>query len=402
MRALFLFILTIFYAVTLNAGGNIPEENESGGASAKSLRLDVKIPCSEVKDQNMSGTCWSFSTISFLESEIYRSAQIKVDLSEMYIVNRAYRSKADKFVRMNGKINFSAGGEPNDVIDVIRNYGIVTEDSYSGLRADNLKHYHYKMDAVLSRFIHSIVQKPQKTPANIWKNAFNSLLDSCLGELPKTLSFQDRIFTPLEFADFLLINPDDYVLITSFEHHPYYSSFCIEIPDNWSWEKAYNVELNELVEIADSALYNGYSLVWSADISEPGFMYDKGLAVAPEIEYFSMGNFPGDKDKDLRKEKSESIYANIKSPVQEVDVNPHIRQLAFDNFETTDDHAMHMVGKSKSVNGKSYYYIKNSWGDDSLFNGYLYVSESYFKYKTVTIFLNKNALPDHIRLKLDI
>jgi bleomycin hydrolase len=390
-----LIVSSALYA--FEPGNGITEPNKGDN-----FNLEVKLPSTSVKDQNKTNTCWSFSTLSFLESELLRKTGKKYDFSEMYIVREVYMEKAERYVRMHGGMNFAAGGEPNDVTNIVKNFGLMPESAYSGLKVDSLNHIHFEMDAVLKDYVNTIIRNPDKTLTNVWLEGFNSILDSYLGELPETFVADNKEYTARSYAKSLDIDPDDYVLITSFKYKPYYSSFVLEVPDNWSWGEVYNVPLNELSEITDYALENGYSTTWSADVSEKGFSFKNGMAVAPKILYEPASKSESRMVSKLSNDKRDELFFNLKKPVEELVVTEENRQKAFDDYSTQDDHGMHILGKATDKNGHEYYYVKNSWGTDNPYNGYLFVSKPYFEYKTIAIMLHKDAIPVHIKNKLNL
>ncbi len=400
VRPAILFILCIFSAYCF--GGNDKtadwsDELEKGDQ----IKVIKELPSTPVRDQYKTGTCWSFSTISLLESELLRMGKGEFDLSEMFIVYQNYLRKAKRYVRMHGKNNFAPGGEANDVVDVISLHGIVPEEIYSGLKVDSEKHIHSEMDKVLQEYVDAIITNPNNKLSDVWEEGFKKVLESYLGEIPPAFDYQGTSYTPNSFQELLGIHLDDYVMITSFLHIPFYSSSILEIPDNWSWEESYNVPLVELEQIVDSAIYNGYTVAWAGDISEDGFNFKKGLAVAPEILYSSFSEKQEEKWSQKTDEEKEDIIFNIKKPLPELKVNQENRQKAFDNYLTTDDHGMHIVGMAKDKGNKKYYYVKNSWGTENPYNGYMFVSNAYFKYKTISIMLHKNAIPAAIAEKLN-
>ena len=373
-----------------------PSENESG----RKIEFISKIPTTPVRDQYKTSTCWSFSGISFLETELIRMKKGEYNLSEMFFVRHNYEKKADRYVRMHGKTNFAAGGEVNDVTDVYAEFGIVPETIYTGLKPDETNHRHGEMDRILSKYVETLVSSEDNDLSPVWKEGYVKLLDSYLGELPEEFEYQGQNYTPQSFAESLDIDPDDYVMITSFTHEDYYKSFILEIPDNWSWAESYNVPLDEFVEIVDSALIKGYSVSWAADVSENGFNFSKGLAVVPKLCY-SDDNSRGLKKwmKKSSNEKDKLIFS-FDQAVEELEVTPEIRQVAFDNFSTTDDHGMHILGLARDRSGRMLYYVKNSWGTDNPFEGYFFVSKPYFRYKTISIMVHKEAIPEKIFKKL--
>ncbi len=365
---------------------------------------DVKlVKTTSVKDQNKSGTCWCFSGLSFFEDEILRKTGKEMDLSEMFVVRHCYDDKADKYVRTNGKINFSQGGSALDPMYVWRTYGIVPESAYTGLQYGEEKHSHYEMADVLTSYVNAVNRNASKRISTAWRKGFNGVLDAYLGEYPSTFTYEGKTYTPRSFAESLPINPDDYVALTSFTHHPYYTQFALELADNWLWEKYYNLPLDEFKAVVDNAIDNGYSLVWAADVSEGGFKWAKGYAVMPkekteaDMDGTELARWVKLSDKDREKQKYD-----INGPVEEITVTPESRQAMFDRQETTDDHGMVIVGKAVDQNGNKYYKVKNSWDTNQIYDGYFYVSEPYFLAKTIDIYLNKEAVPEPIRAKLGL
>lgn len=400
-----MFVTMKFFCLTLSIISLVPifqekhlkaQNTELEGYKFTPLKV---LDATQVKNQYNSSTCWSFSVISLLESELLRLNKRHYDLSEMFIIRHTYPAKAAKYVRMHGHINFTAGGAPNDVIDVIRKYGIVPEKTYPTFE-ENL--IYGQMDSLLKEYIHGVVFDKNNKLNTAWYNDFIIILDSYLGELPDTFGIDSIICTPESYAEKLGLNMDDYIMVTSYTHHPFYSKFILEVPDNWSWGKVYNVPLDELIEIIDSAVFNNYTVVWAADISEKGFSFANGLAIIPEVNYEKMDaeeRFLWDSLP--QKAKDKRIY-NFDNPGIEKTITQKIRQEGFDNYATTDDHGLHITGIAEDQNNTRYYYVKNSWGTSNLYNGYMYISEAYIRYKTMSIMLNKNALPERIAKKLKL
>lgn len=363
-----------------------------------------EIPCTPVKDQYRSGTCWSFSGLGFLEAEMLRLGKPEVDLSEMFVVYHAYSDKASKYVRLHGSLNFGAGGAFHDVTNVVKKYGIVPEEVYRGLNYGEEKHVHGELDRMLLDNVKTVVDNPNKKLTNAWHDAFDATLDSYLGKLPEKFTYKGKEYTPQGFAtDYVGLNMDDYVEITSYSHHPFYSKFIIEVPDNWSWDEVYNVPLNELEEIIDNSINTGYTVAWAADVSEKGFATSKkGIAVIPVADKANMTDAEIAKWEKLSdKEKDEELY-KLGKPGPEKSITQEMRQVDFDDYQTTDDHGMLIVGTAKDQNGTPYYKVKNSWGNYNDFNGFFYASKPYVKFKTMSIMVHKDAIPKNIRKKLNL
>lgn len=362
----------------------------------------VTVPVTSVKDQNKSGTCWSFSGLGFIENEILRRTGKEYDLSEMWIVRNCYSDKADRYVRMDGKTNFAAGGSTLDVAYVIDNYGIVPEEAYTGLQYGEEKHDHYELDPLLSAMVEQVNAKKGKK-STAWKKAVEGTLDAYLGEKPETFTVDGTSYTPRTFADALGLKGSDFVAVTSYTHHPFYTQFPLEVADNWLWLPYHNVPMEEMKAIVDNALDNGYTVAWAADVSEPGFKWKEGFAVLPkkktaaDLEGTELARWVKLSDKEREEEQN-----NITGPVDEMEVTQQLRQDMFDSHETTDDHGMIIVGKATDQNGKSYYKVKNSWDTNQVYDGYFYVSEPYFLAKTLDIYVNKEAVPAGIAAKMKL
>lgn len=355
---------------------------------------DVKvIKTTPVKDQNKSGTCWCFSSLSFFEDELLRKTGKEYDLSEMFVVNHCYSDKADKYVRTDGKVNFAQGGSGFDVPYVWERYGIVPEGAYPGLNYGEEGHSHYELADVLESYVKAVVRNSSRM-TTAWKRGFDGVLNAYFGELPTTFTYEGKTYTPQTFAQSLPIDMNDYVALTSFTHHPFYKPFGLELADNWLWKEYYNVPMEEMKEAVDNALEKGYSVVWAADVSEGGFKWRNGYAVLPkakdkkDMTDSELARWVQLSDKDRDNEKFE-----IKGPVEEETVTQESRQEGFDRKKTTDDHGMVIVGKAVDQKGNKYYKVKNSWNTNQLYNGYFYVSEPYFLAKTIDIYLNKEAVP---------
>lgn len=362
----------------------------------------IDIPTTSVKDQFRSGTCWSFSTVSFLESEMIRLGKDSIDLSDMYAVALCYRGKADRAVRLHTTCEFAAGGAAHDLLWVLKNYGMVPEEAYNGLNYGLTQHNHGELDRVAKGFIKALAGDPStKKLTTAWKKAFEGIMDAYLGELPTEFTFKGKKYTPRTFADQVVgLNPDDYVCLTSFTHHPFYEKFILEVQDNWLNGEVYNVTLEDLMRITDNALKTGYSIAWGSDVSEAGFSYNNGVAIVPET---NVDNLEGTELSRWQKlSRNDRQQYGLKSPVKEKVITQEMRQEAFDNYETTDDHGMHIVGMATDQNGTEYYIVKNSWNVGNPYKGYLYVSKAFYAYKTMDIMIHKNAVPSDLKKKLGI
>ncbi len=400
LRNLFLAGLVLISFV-VSAQEKKEEEVKEKGYHFTSVK---EIPCTPVKDQYRSGTCWSFSGLGFLEAEMLRLGKPVVDLSEMFIVYHAYSDKAIKYVRLHGSLNFSAGGAFHDVTNVIKAYGIVPEEAYNGLNYGEEKHIHGELDRTLLDNVKVVVENPNKKLTSAWHDALDGTLDTYLGKLPGKFTYQDKEYTPQSFAqDFVGLNMDDYVEISSYTHHPFYTKFVIEVPDNWAWDEVYNVPVNEMEEIISNALNTGYTVAWAADVSEKGFSTSKtGVAVIPVVDKANMTDAEIAKWEKLNdKDKNEELYKLTKPGAEKV-ITQEMRQIDFDNFQTTDDHGMLIMGTAKDQNGNIYYKVKNSWGDYNDYDGYFYASKPYVSFKTMSIMVHKDAIPKNIRKKLNL
>ncbi len=335
----------------------------------------TEIATTPVKSQDKTGTCWSYSTTSFIETEVLRLGGPELDLSEMYFVRYAYQAKARKYVMAHGKGNFSQGGQAHDVMNVLRDYGMATEEVFPGKCCADEPHNHSELASSQKVLLDNFMSQRKASPKPIWFTLQEAVLNTYLGEIPEKVEGK----TPQEFAASMKINADDYIELTSYSNYPWYKAIDLEVPDNWSHDLYYNVPLNELMEVMNEALANGFSFVWDGDVSEEFFSHKNGVALVPV-----------DEEKGFESQ-------------EEKDIDQAIRQEAFMSWQSTDDHLMHITGMVKDQNDTPYYITKNSWGTKrSPFNGYLNMSESYMRLHTVAIMVHKDALTKDMKKKLNI
>ena len=390
MRKLFLAAVALIATASLNAQGyefTVVKEN----------------PITSIKNQSNSGTCWSFSGVGFLESELIRTGKGEHDLSEMYIVRRNYADKADKYVRVGGNLNYAQGGSFADVVETLDEYGVIPDADYTGLNYGETTHRHSEIEAGLSGYVKAIAEKKNRKISPVWKTGLNGILDAFFGAVPQNFTYQGKSYTPQSFAKSLGLEAKNYISLTSFTHHPFYAPFALEIPDNWRWSNSYNLPVDEFMQVIDHALNNGYTVAWATDVSEIGFTRN-GIAVIPDDEAPEnvgsdqahwLGLSQNDKNAALRKKIEEG-------PVKEKAITQEMRQIAYDNQETTDDHGMQIYGIAKDQNGNKYYMVKNSWGETGKYKGIWYASEAFVKYKTMSIVINKASLPSATASKLGV
>lgn len=366
-------------------------KNNQSANSASSFQFTevVNIENTPVKNQGSSGTCWSYSANSFLESEMIRMGKQPVEISQIYTARNAYVEKGKNYVRMHGAISLGDGGALHDVINMYRKYGAVPQSVYTGLNYGTANNKFAEMAAMGEGVLQAAVKNPNGELSPNWIKAYTAVIDTYLGEVPQSFDWKGKKYTPQSFAKEVVgINPDEYVEISSLMEHPYYTKFVLMVPDNWSLDQVYNVKMNELTDVIDNALKKGYSVAWAGDVSEKGFSWKNGVAYVPAKGVAEM-----------TPEEKEGMF---NGPKAELEITEEMRQAAFDNYNTTDDHGMHIVGLYKDQSGKEYYMIKNSWGASNDYKGYMYMSKNFVKYKTTAILLHKGGLPKEIAKKLDI
>ena len=389
------------------AFSGIAQEATEASDTTEGFRFTTvdSIAITPVKNQNRSSTCWSFSTIGFLESELLRMGKGEFDLSEMFVVHHTMLDRAEYSVRMYGTAEFAPGGSAYDVIYCLKNYGMVPQEVMPGIQyastpADTLP-VHAELDAIAGGVVKAVTNSGLKKLTPVWKKALSAVYDTYLGKCPETFIYNGKEYTPKSFAKELGLNADDYVSITSYTHHPYYTTFALEVPDNWRMDQMHNVPMEEMMAIIDNALAKGYTLAWGADVSEICFTR-KGLGVVPEEEK-AVDLTGSDAARWLGLSATDKREELTKKPLPEKVITQEMRQAAYDSWENTDDHGMQIFGTANDQNGKRYYMIKNSWGTQkSEYKGIWYVSEAYMQYKTNTILVHKNAIPKDIRKKMGI
>ncbi|MBQ9386355.1 MAG: aminopeptidase [Bacteroidaceae bacterium] len=341
------------------------------------------LPITSIKDQAQSGTCWSFSSIGFFESELIRLGKGEHDLAEMFVVHKTMEDRAKAAVRLHGDIEFAQGGSFYDVVYCWKNYGMVPQEVMPGIMYKSDRINHNELTAVATAYVNALAKGNLKKLSDVWQKGFSGIYDAYVGECPEKFTYNGKEYTPKSYAESLGLNMDDYISLTSYTHHPFYEQFIIEIQDNWRWGLSYNLPLDEFMEVMHNAIKKGYTFAWGADVSEPGFTRDStGLCIIPAQE---------DKEKSF-----------LKAPCQEKEITQELRQEGYDNWETTDDHGMQIFGIAKDQNGKEYFMVKNSWNTTAGRKGIWYASDAYVAYKTINILVHKDAIPKEIKKKLGI
>jgi bleomycin hydrolase len=349
----------------------------------------INLENTSIKNQGSSGTCWSYSGNSFIESEMIRMGKKPVELSQIYSARNAYVEKGRIYVRMHGAVTLGDGGAFHDVMNMFKKYGAVPQMVYTGLNYGTDKNKFAEMGAIMEGVLAATVKNPNGELTPNWEKAYTAVIDSYLGEVPKSFEYNGKKYTPETFAKEVVgINADDYIEISSLQEYPYYSKFTLLVPDNWAFNQVYNVKINELTEIIDNGLKKGYTVAWGGDVSEKSFSWKNGVAFVPEKNFETM----------TAEEKADLFNG----PKNEMIVTEAMRQKAFDNYTTQDDHGMHIVGISKDQNGKEYYIVKNSWGASNDYKGYLFMTKEFVKYKTTAIMIHKGAIPAPMMKKLGL
>ncbi|MEH6306039.1 C1 family peptidase [Olivibacter sp. CPCC 100613] len=349
----------------------------------------INLQNTTVKNQGSSGTCWSYSGNSFLESEMIRNGREPVEISQLFTARNVYVEKGKNYVRLHGGLSLGEGGQLHDVINMYRKYGAVPREVYTGLHYGTDGNKLAEMSSVTDAVLAAVVKNPNGKLTPNWIEAYTNAIDTYLGRVPETFNYKGKNYTPKSFAKEVIgLNADDYIELSSFKDHPYYSKFTLLIPDNWSFDQVYNVSMTDMTDIIDHALANGYTVGWATDVSEKGFSWKNGVAYVPEKPYEKMNE--------------EEKAAMFNGPKSELTITEDLRQQAFDDYSTTDDHGMHIVGLAKDQNGKEYYIVKNSWGASNDYNGYLYVTKAFVQFKTTAFMVHKGGLPKDVAKKLGL
>lgn len=397
MRRLVIASLVLLSSLTLGA----QQPKAALKASDFEFTTVKANPITSVKNQHRSGTCWCYSALGFVESEIIRINGIKdpaqyPDLSEFFVVSHSYSERAEKYVRVDGALGFSAGSEADDVLHVIRDHGFVPQEAMTGMNYGTELPVQGELDAVLKGYVGAIVSNPNKKLTTAWKRGYDAVLDEYLGEKPATFTVDGKEYTPESYRDAMKFNADDYVTLSSFTHHPFYSTFVLEVRDNWRWDSVYNVPIDEFMAVVDNALENGYTLAWGTDVSDPGFTRE-GLAIL--IDMSASASTGSDQERWVGKEEGKPAPA---VEIKEREATQETHQEGYDNHTVTDDHGMQIFGIAKDQNGRKYYMVKNSWGEAGAFKGIWYATENFVKNQSMDIMVHKNAIPKDIRKKLGI
>ena len=389
-----LLILTLIFSANTNFAQDILVNSLKVNASDKSKEsfkfTDViNLANTSVKNQGSSGTCWSYSGNSFLESEMIRIGKQPVEISQIFTARNAYVEKGKNYVRMHGAVTLGDGGSLHDVTNMLKKYGAVPQEVYTGLNYGTAKNKFAEMAALTEGLLVAAVKNPNGELTPNWIKAYEAVIDSYLGQVPQNFNYKGKNYTPQTFAKEVVgLNADEYVEFSSYSNVPYYTKTMLMVPDNWSFDMIYNVRLNDMTDIIDNALKNGYTVAWATDVSEKSFSWKNGIAYVPTK-----------KVDEMTPEEKENMF---NGPKPEMEITEEIRQKAFDNYQTTDDHGMHIVGVSKDQDGKEYYIVKNSWGATNDYKGYLYVTKNFIKYKSTALMVNKGAIPAAIAKKMGV
>ena len=409
MKKFFVLALGLMMAVGAMANGvEAKPKKKAADEQSEGIQFTVvkQSPITSIKNQNRAGTCWCYSSLAFIESELLRMKKGEYDFSEMFIVHNTYLDRADKAVRTHGDVSFAQGGSFYDVIYGMEAFGLVPEAEMRpgvmyGMELSNHNELSAVSDAVVAAIAKGKLRSLQVSPDGemLWKKAIEAIHDIYLGVRPETFVYNGVEYTPKSFYESLGLNASDYVSLTSYTHHPFYTSFALEIPDNWRWAQSYNLPIDELMQVFDNAIDNGYTVAWGSDVSEDGFTRE-GTAILPDVAKASAELDGSDMAKWLKMTEAERKSKPMAVPQRWVSQDE--RQLAYDNRETADDHGMLIYGKAVDQNGTEYYMVKNSWGEAGTYKGIWYASKAFVRYKTMNIIVHKDAIPAEIRAKLNL
>ena len=366
--------------------------------------MESDIFATPVANQQRAGTCWSYATGGLVEAEMLRMGKPPVNLSEMFVVRMCYEEKAKRYVRMHGSCNFGGGGAVNDTFDVLSKYGAMPEKAYAGLNYGTDVHTHGELDEVLKAYLDGVIKNKNRKLSTAWFKGFQGILDAYLGPVPNSFEWKGRNYTPRSFADQVVgIDARDYVFFSSFTHHPFNEQFVLEVPDNWTWTNYWNVPMSSMSEMIEHSVRSGYAVVWASDVSEEGFASKHGVAVVPENDLAEMADTERLKWEKMDKSDRAKLINNFAQPMPEKRITQELRQQAFDNYQTTDDHGMVITGLAKDQDGTPYFRVKNSWGTGyNKYGGHFFASKSFVEYKTLSWGLHKDAIPQAMRQKLGI
>ena len=397
-------LLTFALLALIATGAQAAKKKEAVNKNKPVFTVIKENPITSIKDQNRSGTCWAYSTLSFFESEILKKSGKTYDLCEMFVANKNYMDRATMTVRMHGDVSFSQGGSAYDVYYVLKNYGICPEDAMplpGTMYGDSLANFNEFFD-VMTPYVEKIAKSDSKKLTPAWKNGLQGIIDAYLGKCPENFNYEGKNYTPKTFAESLGLDWNDYVSITSYTHHPFWSEFAVEVQDNWRWPMSWNVPMDDMMRIIDNAVMNGYTVAWGGDVSEEGFTR-KGLGIAYDTKK-AQSLSGSDAAKWLRLSKTEKSNKLDSLGINAPEITPsqELRQQRYDNWELTDDHCMLIYGIAKDQNGKEYYMVKNSWGEYGDYKGTWYMTKAFVANATMDFMVNKNAIPEDIRKKLGI
>ena len=404
MKKFLTIALALFVAVG-SAGAAKKKAPEKKNTNKPVFTTIKEIPVTSVKDQNRSGTCWDYSTLSYFEAEILKATGKSYDLCESFVANKTYMERAIQVVRFHGDCQFAQGGSAEDVLATMKTHGIVPEGTMpfpGSLYGDSLNNFN-EFFGVLEPYVAAISKSSSKKISNAWKDGLQGILDAYLGKCPETFTYEGKQYTPKSFMASLGIDLNDYVSITSYTHHPFYTTFAVEVQDNWRFPLSYNVPMDEMMQIIDNAIEQGYTIAWGGDVSEDGFTR-KGLAYAVDTKKTESEMKGSDMARWLKltTEKKRNVIDSLGCTVPEIVPTQQMRQERFDNWELTDDHGMHIYGVAKDQNGKEYYMVKNSWGESGDYKGTWYMTKAFIAANTMDFLVNKKAIPANIRKKLGL